>query len=165
MRPRVPSAPIKRWWKWYPVLFFRKEHSPSKTVPSAKTTSSPSTLAWSEPYRRSRSPPAFVETFPYSKRENKSTRQSKNNILVIGDTTLSLSLPKTQVTSITFFLFSHHTLPRFDKCPSSQDLEGRDNPVSLNTCPAPVVWRLLRMSRHHWPHQKTQFYSFSTWIR
>lgn len=25
---------------------------------------SPSTLPWSEPYRRSRSPPALVETFP-----------------------------------------------------------------------------------------------------
>mmetsp|Transcript_60322 Transcript_60322/g.142121 ORF Transcript_60322/g.142121 Transcript_60322/m.142121 type:complete len:214 (+) Transcript_60322:842-1483(+) len=64
MTPSVPSLPISRWCRWYPVLSFRSEETLSTIVPSARTASTPSTVPCSDPYRTSLSPPAFVATLP-----------------------------------------------------------------------------------------------------
>ena len=41
MTPRVPSAPISRWRRSYPVLSLRRGDSPRRTEPSGSTASSP----------------------------------------------------------------------------------------------------------------------------
>ena len=62
--PKVPSPPINNCLRSYPVLFFNTLFSDDKIVPSARTTSTLSTISRVIPYRITRLPPALVDKLP-----------------------------------------------------------------------------------------------------
>ncbi len=64
MIPSVPSLPTNSWRRQYPVLSLRSRRSPSHTVPSGSTTSSPSTRSRALPKRTVELPPALVASTP-----------------------------------------------------------------------------------------------------
>ena len=64
MMPNVPSAPMKRFFKSYPVLSFFSSERRFIILPSGKTTSKPKHNSLVLPYLRTFTPPAFVERLP-----------------------------------------------------------------------------------------------------
>ena len=59
-------------------MSFLSPFSPSRIVPSGRTTSSPSTVPCKLPYRRSRRPPALVATFPPTQQDPFAPRSRGN---------------------------------------------------------------------------------------
>ena len=101
MIPSVPSEPTNIWLKSYPVLSLRIRFTLSSTVPSASATWSPSTLPLSEPYRTTRSPPAFVATFPPTWHDALAPRSSGTTIpLVRANESHSSSVNPASATSV-----------------------------------------------------------------
>ena len=62
--PKVPSAPIKIFFRSYPVLSFFNSERRFIIFPSGKTTSNPKHNSLVLPYLRTFTPPAFVERLP-----------------------------------------------------------------------------------------------------